>query len=215
MRKLTDIRTPETYFHGGQKPTKESFLKKVLQSFLAVILAPILWPWRLLRALYLAVKKFLLNTIGSVLTGIKNIFGAIPSKIRGAASGNYVPNNWAGWLVLFLAFIVIWQLLVTANVLPSLAFPADKTKWQAVFLTNNQVYFGHLREAKGGYTVLEDVYYLSNSQSGQSSVDLIKLGSEVHGPEDQIFIPKEQIMFWENLKSDSQVVRIINRLEGN
>lgn len=96
----------------------------------------------------------------------------------------------------------------------------DKSKYQAVFFTNGQVYFGKLERLNGGYFKLNDIFYLqakaaksttkdsANPQetTNQSSdVQLIKLGSEVHGPNDEMVMSKEQILFFENLKKDSKV----------
>ncbi len=103
----------------------------------------------------------------------------------------------------------------------SLFFPArsnfpvlEDSKWQAVFLSNEQVYFGKITEVNGEYVSLKNVYYLRTSSElektdpGQS-LNLVKLGGELHGPEDLMYIPKKNIMFWENLKSDSRVLRLI------
>ena len=96
------------------------------------------------------------------------------------------------------------------------AFPSvASAKWQAVFLTSNQVYFGKLKEDDANYLTLSDVYYLrtatdlDQNQASASSLNLIKLGGEVHGPEDTIYIPKSSILFWENMKDTSRVVQTI------
>lgn len=101
----------------------------------------------------------------------------------------------------------------------------DKNKFQAVFMTNGQVYFGHLSSTEGEYVELSDIYYLqvqqdvqpstgTNNQQGQqnanSQVSLTKLGSELHGPTDKMNISKDQVLFWEDLKDDSSVVKAIN-----
>lgn len=93
-------------------------------------------------------------------------------------------------------------------------FPAvPAAQWQAVFLTNNQVYFGKLADYDSSYVTLTDVYYLRTAsdltQSGGSSLNLIKLGGELHGPEDVMYIPKANVLFWENMKQTSQVVQTI------
>jgi|SRR3989344_1761057 len=96
-------------------------------------------------------------------------------------------------------------------------FPeVDDSKLQAVFLTNNQVYFGELEDANRGYAKLTNVYYLrlaENLQQGSNgesqSLNLVKLGGELHGPEDAMFIPKDKIQFWENLSPSSRVVKAI------
>lgn len=93
-------------------------------------------------------------------------------------------------------------------------------QYQSVFLTNGQVYFGHLtRGAKDDYK-LSDIYYLQVNQALQSTkekeqttqqpdISLIKLGSELHGPEDEMFFNREQVIFWENMKDDAKVVQAI------
>ncbi len=86
-------------------------------------------------------------------------------------------------------------------------------KWQAVFLENNQVYFGKLTEQSKTYVTLTQVYYLRGAGLGDGAnaqaVDLVKLGGEFHGPEDMMYIPKSKIVFWENLKEDSRIVQFI------
>jgi len=131
------------------------------------------------------------------------------------------PKNWTDCLVFLLALALLWQLLVSFGWLPSLTFPlVDKDQWQAVFLSNGQVYFGHLKEVRKGFVSLEEVYYLRSqdlptSTQNQQQVNLVKLGNELHAPEDKMFIPTEQILFWENMKDDSPVVRVINQQKEN
>lgn len=109
----------------------------------------------------------------------------------------------------------------------------DDTTYQAVFLQNGQVYFGRLTNVNQEYVVLTDVYYLQNkaadqaeggaateaeatadskaadAKEGESQLQLNKLGSELHGPQNQMFIVQDNISFWENLKTDSKVVEAI------
>jgi len=103
----------------------------------------------------------------------------------------------------------------------------DSNKNQAVFLTNGQVYFGKLHTLNGGYMKLTDIYYLQTTAkdtsssdlqaaSGQSSTDvqLIKLGDEIHGPDDEMIISKDQVLFFENLKKDSKVSSSITKYQN-
>lgn len=129
------------------------------------------------------------------------------------------PRGWKGWLVLFAVLFLVWKLAMSLGWLPSLTFPAvDRNKWQAVFLINGQVYFGRLREVNREYILLKDTYYLRVNQQLQPSpqqqpqLNLVKLGNEVHGPEDTMYIPKSQIIFWENMRDDSSVVQLIKQL---
>ncbi len=94
--------------------------------------------------------------------------------------------------------------------------------FQAVFLTNGQVYFGKLANAKSQYPVLREVYYLQVTQPLQPkdqnaqtapNLNLIKLGGELHGPMDEMFINRDQIIFYEDMKTDSQVVTAIRQYQ--
>jgi hypothetical protein len=42
-----------------------------------------------------------------------------------------------------------------------------------------------------------------------SDISLVKLGCELHGPEDEMLINRSQIVFWENLKEDGQVTQAV------
>jgi hypothetical protein len=90
----------------------------------------------------------------------------------------------------------------------------DKANYQAVFVNVNgtnggQVYFGKVTSMTTQYIHLANVFYIqnqqSNDQSTNGSYNLVKLGCELHGPQDEMVINRDQVFFWENLKSDSQV----------
>lgn len=90
--------------------------------------------------------------------------------------------------------------------------PGDK--WQAVFLDNNQVYFGKLADLNTKYVTLTSVFYLRAADSigidkASQNINLVKLGGEFHGPEDTMYISKDKILFWENLAPTSAVVKTI------
>ncbi len=117
---------------------------------------------------------------------------------------------WAlGLAALFVACVTF--IPAFSNAFP----PVPGDKWQAVFLNNRQVYFGKLKNENATYVTLSDVYYLQTatdldqSQNTSASLNLVKLGGEVHGPEDTIYIPKSSVLFWENMKDTSRVVKTI------
>ena len=95
-------------------------------------------------------------------------------------------------------------------------------KYQALFLTNGQVYFGKVVSMSSDTVTLRDIYYLQqNVQSGtdkdkaaQNQLQLTKLGGELHGPEDVMYVERSQVLFWENLKNDSQVVKKIQEAKA-
>lgn len=100
----------------------------------------------------------------------------------------------------------------------SIASQINKDKFQAVFLNSSdgQVYFGKLTVENKDYYKLTDIYYVRVQQvqpdkntAAQQNISLAKLGSEIHGPEDVMYINADHVMFWENLKDDGQVVKAI------
>ncbi|MDN5275382.1 MAG: hypothetical protein JWN33_31 [Candidatus Saccharibacteria bacterium] len=127
-------------------------------------------------------------------------------------------------LLVVLAFVAGALFLYRSNV----AAQIDSGKSQAVFFTNGQVYFGKLEKIGGDYFKLTNIFYLQTQSTTQdnatnpqksatdanASVELIKLGSEIHGPEDQMIFHKDQLLFFENLKTDSTVSKTITEYNG-
>lgn len=98
----------------------------------------------------------------------------------------------------------------------------DPSTYQAVFLDNNQTYFGHLKNINSDFLVLSDVYYVQlqevpskkNVPTQAPTGRLVKLGeTEPHGPKNEMFLNKGHVLFWENLSSGSQIVRTIQNLK--
>lgn len=147
----------------------------------------------------------------------------------------------SGWLATILIIIII--VVVALFVLDStgaISLFGSKTEepvktvsvtgdWQAVFLTNGQVYFGQLSNAGSAYPELTNIYYLQvqevpiqpaepatdeagvqpAQQTAQQMV-LVKFGTEMHRPQDRMFINNDHILFYENLEADSQVIKAID-----
>ena len=89
----------------------------------------------------------------------------------------------------------------------------DSDAYQAIFLTNDQTYFGRLKNINSSFLLLSDVYYVKLNTEGTGQ--MIKLGAiEPHGPKDTMIINKDQVLFWENLKFDSQVVKTIQNIQS-
>ena len=129
-------------------------------------------------------------------------------------------KKWPFFVILAVIIIGIAGLLI-ARPFIGVNSQISRDKYQAVFLTNGQVYFGHLSKLESDYYKLSDVYYLQNksdekaANEGQlnsnADVQLIKLGNEVHGPEDSMVIERSQVLFFENLKNDGNVVKSIQQ----
>lgn len=142
----------------------------------------------------------------------------------------------APWIVLAVVVVV---LVVLGVLFRDKLFGGAKDKgaatpqvsgYQAVFLTNGQVYFGKLTNAEGDFMTLKDIYYLQvvqpplqgQQQPGQPAaaaqqpqISLVKLGNELHGPMDEMKISRPQVLFYESLKEDGQVVQAIKSYKAN
>ncbi len=94
----------------------------------------------------------------------------------------------------------------------------DSEKLQAVFLSDGQTYFGRIRSLNDRYLRLDTVFYSlyggkvqPDEHPGQGALSVFKLGCERHAPTDQMVINRQQVAYWENLKSDSPVITAINK----
>ncbi|MEK7167960.1 MAG: hypothetical protein AAB791_03085 [Patescibacteria group bacterium] len=149
-------------------------------------------------------------------------------------SMDYQPVERRGGLGKIVAIIVIVLVVLgiigyvvgryTSVNLPWVKKSVAASEWQAVFLTNGQVYFGKIAKNNGKQIILRDIYYLQvvekplqRTQEGeaaasgtQQELTLIKLGNELHGPVDEMVINPDQVLLTEKLKSDSRVVQAIN-----
>lgn len=96
--------------------------------------------------------------------------------------------------------------------------------YQAVFLSNNQVYFGHLSDIDGSSPKLTDVFQLAIDTSPQEAAGGEAASEEVAKeksttttaqyklvPASQaLSLNRNQILFIEDLSKDSQVLKLIN-----
>lgn len=97
--------------------------------------------------------------------------------------------------------------------------------YQAVFLTNGQVYFGKITRTTNKEIILDNVYYLQSNEDLQqenaeqkastantntaTTFSLVKLGGEIHGPLDRMYITRSNVLFTEDLQENSRVVQTI------
>jgi hypothetical protein len=82
-------------------------------------------------------------------------------------------------------------------------------RYQAVFLSNGQTYFGRLIDRIGPYVKIENAYYIQQTPSADDQTPpesrLIKRGNELHQPLPEVLIPRTAILFIEDLRPDSPV----------
>lgn len=125
-----------------------------------------------------------------------------------------------GTIVLIILLVVLvvarnnlWRVGLGDIVAPGIGREIDKNTYQAVFLSGGQVFFGRLTTAGENYFTLTDVFYLSPGD-GQNPSQLIKRGTELHGPAEPMIIPANDILFIENLRGNSQVVDAITKFKA-
>ncbi len=99
-------------------------------------------------------------------------------------------------LLIVLAGVIVWQTWL------------GSVSYYAVYLKTGDLYFGQLsRFPSFG---LSHVYLLQvNAQNQQNPVNVQKFSNVFWGPEDFIKINRDEVAWYTKLKSDSQLVRLI------
>ncbi len=85
------------------------------------------------------------------------------------------------------------------------------TSFQAVLLTNGNVYFGKLENYGDRFPVLTDVFYIQSSvypDTKQTVNVLVKRGKELHSP-DRMYLNPSQIILVEPVGPNSKVMQLI------
>lgn len=126
-----------------------------------------------------------------------------------------------GALVVVLGSAVLLKYWVLT---PSLPADLNNESLKAVFLDNGQVYFGELESLNKDFLRMNSPYYLQTRTVLQEPVEagkepeqrrqlsLAALGGpglQIHGPEREMYIPWESVQYIENLRDDSEVVKLI------
>lgn len=141
--------------------------------------------------------------------------GAVSLESIQAPAGSQ-KKPWYTRSLIFVAIIVVLG-LVAWYVLNRPAAPrADR--YQVVFLDDNQVFFGKLKNSSGEYMRLEQVYSTQGNSSddqdassvASGDISLVKVGNLVYGPEDVMMIRADKVKFWQDLKSDSKISQTID-----
>lgn len=100
-----------------------------------------------------------------------------------------------------------WDFVVTP--------PIGHAKYQAVFLSNGQTYFGRYYDRLGPYVKMEDAFYIqqipSQTQGAPADTKIVRRGTELHAPGDVMLIAKSAVLFVEDLRPDSQVALFMDK----
>ena len=103
--------------------------------------------------------------------------------------------------------VKVWDFVITP--------PVGHAKYQAVFLSNGQTYFGRYYDRLGPYVKIEDPFYIqqipSQTQGAPADTKIVRRGSELHGPSGEMLVPKSAVLFVEDLRPDSQVALFMDK----
>jgi len=88
-------------------------------------------------------------------------------------------------------------------------------RYQAVFLSNGQTYFGHYVDRLGPYAKIENAFYIQQTPAANENEaptsKMVRRGNEFHQPEPFVLLPKTAILFVEDLRADSSVAQFMDR----
>lgn len=128
-----------------------------------------------------------------------------------------------GALVAIALALIVIAMLVGAAVIRGGSFSGsvpNEDQYQAVFLANGQAYFGHLTGVGSAYVTLNDVYSVDQAQQASPApgatpgpqLQLIRRSdNNLLKPENPMNISSDQIVSWENISNDSEVVKAIKQ----
>jgi hypothetical protein len=86
----------------------------------------------------------------------------------------------------------------------------DNDRTQAVFLSNGQVLVGDLSSVDERYVKVEHVYSVPSVEAlADTNFQPVKLNAQAYGPDDEIYVVRDQILYWQNLREDSKVIQKI------
>lgn len=131
----------------------------------------------------------------------------VMSRIAGANRG----SNTTKGLIIVIVFVTVSVFLFSCQkAAVGLEF---KTNYQALLLSNNNAYFGHIEEMGPQFVTLTDVFYIQSKPTEDPKLVnnvLVKRGKEIHKP-DKMYISREHIIAIEPVANDSQLVELIRQ----
>ena len=84
----------------------------------------------------------------------------------------------------------------------------NETKWYAVKLVTDEIFYGQIGDTAKDPITISNVYYNydqlkeDGEENGSSNLRLVKRGKETHGPEGNMDIVRSQVVYMETLKQD-------------
>jgi hypothetical protein len=93
----------------------------------------------------------------------------------------------------------------------------DDTRYQAVILSNDKVYFGKLESISEDFFRLDSAFFLRETRDDADAEPvraLLPVNREIHAPDNTMLIRKDEVVLVENLAKDSPILTEIKRQKG-
>lgn len=93
----------------------------------------------------------------------------------------------------------------------------DKSRYQAVILSNDKVYFGQISAKSSEFYELKNAFFLRETREGEEGEPvraLLPVNREIHAPDNTMLIRREEVVLIENLAKDSPLLKEISRQKG-
>jgi hypothetical protein len=146
----------------------------------------------------------------------------------GASTVSHQPSRPVGALLAALLAGLLLGGLATAAYLGSqddddeaavddFAGAIDESRYQAVILSNDKVYFGQLESISDDFFRLESAFFLRETREDADAEPvraLLPVNREIHAPENTMLIRKDEVVLVENLAKDSPILTEIKRQKG-
>ena len=142
---------------------------------------------------------------------IKKTIGVEENITVAAKSPSRYKNiSWTRMSLLLLAIVLIlWSIF---------SFFVRMNSWKAVFLDNNQVFFGKFITIPFSSDItLHKAYYIRSSlgtaSSTVSGADVVSIKDNLHSPRDFLVISRAHILFSEELNNDGILAKSLSKEE--
>ena len=129
-----------------------------------------------------------------------------------------------------LVSIVVGVVLIVLVAIGAMWFekigPFTVKTWSAVFMTDSEVFFGHIQDINSDSIDLTNVFYLQKTSTGTgtgssttstaSQLSVAGLvANQIQCPTDEIRLDRRNILYWQTLQDSSYVVQTLNKLVTN
>lgn len=122
------------------------------------------------------------------------------------------PRIFAFLLIIILLIFAAYWIFFRENKTPTLKLSG----WYAIKLVNGETYYGQIQDIAADPVIVKNVYYdydqakgVKKDESESGNLRLVKRGNETHGPAGTMDLVRSQVLFMEQLKPESKVLKAI------